>query len=253
MSISIDSRFDPEDYYVSVARGRYPNTSLLTSFGYSPNTASVTNVNVWELATAWSILTTASTMEILSSSANDTAAGTGARTVLVMGLDANFNQIQEVVIMNGTSVVPLVNTYIVVNSVLQLTVGSNHANVGNITVRITSAGAIQGYILAGAGISRMGRFTCPDGYICLFKNIFILVNKAGSTTASADLNVYLIQPDGSIYQGLPETVNNATPSIITLPTGFNIGPKQTIAFTITSVSTTGLNISTGASGVLAKI
>lgn len=83
MSISIDSRFDPEDYNVAVARGKYPNVRSVTAFGYSPSTASVTNVNVWEPATLWVPLTVNTAMEFVSSSASDAAVGTSADVTVI--------------------------------------------------------------------------------------------------------------------------------------------------------------------------
>ncbi len=240
------------DYIVDAAIGIIPNTSLVTVFGYSSNTGNVTNVNVWETQDAWTFLTTASTMELLSSSANDAAAGTGCRSALVEGVDTNFAKISEVVVPNGVSTVALTLTYKVINNVTCITSGSGFVNAGNITVRVTGAGSQQGYILAGSGTSRHGRFTVPAGYTFVIKNIFLLANKAGNQATTAIINVVLRLPDGTIIHGLPETVPNGSNPTITIPTGAPIGEKTTVSFQIGSVSTTGIDISVGASGVLIK-
>lgn len=240
------------DYIVDAAVGIIPNVTLVTMFGYSANTGNVTNVNVWETQDAWTFLTTASTMELLSSSANDAAAGTGCRSALVEGVDTNFAKISEVVVPNGVSTVALTLTYKIINNVTCITTGSGFVNAGNITVRVTGAGSQQGYILAGAGTSRHGRFTVPAGYTYVIKNIFLLANKAGNQATTAVINVVIRLSDGTILHGLPETVPNGSNPTITIPTGAVIGEKTTVSFQITSVSVTGIDISVGASGVLVK-
>lgn len=240
------------DYIVDVALGTIPNASLVTLFGYSFNTGAVTNVNVWETQDAWTFLTTASTMELLSSSANDAAAGTGCRSALVEGLDTNFAKISEVAVPNGVSTVALTLTYKIINNVTCITTGSGFVNAGNITVRVTGAGSQQGYINAGAGTSRHGRLTVPAGYTFVIKNIFILANKSGNQATTAIITPVLRLSDGTILHGLPDTVPNGSNPTITIPTGVAIGEKTTVSFQITSVSTTGIDISVGASGVLIK-
>ena len=240
------------NYIIDTAIGLVPNASLVTMFGYSPNTGSVSNVNVWETADAWVNLTSASTMELLSSSANDTAAGTGCRSVLTQGLDGNFNQISEIVVPNGVSTVALVNSYLVINNSTCITAGTGNVNAGNITTRRTSAGSQQGYILAGAGTSRMGRFTVPAGYTLVLENIFILANKSGNPNSTTVITPVVILSNGVKVQGLPDTIPNGSNPTITIPTGVVISEKQTVSFMITSVSTTGIDVSVGASGVLVK-
>ena len=55
---------------------------------------------------------TAAALNVVSTNANDTAAGTGARTVRVTGLDANWNEISEIVTLNGLTPVQTVNSYL---------------------------------------------------------------------------------------------------------------------------------------------
>lgn len=240
------------DFIVDVASGNVPNATLVSAFGYSPNTGSVTNVNVWETADVWTALTAASAMELLSSSVNDAAAGTGCRLVLTQGLDANYNQISEFTVPNGTGVVALTNSYIVINNSTCVSAGSGNVNAGNITTRVTSAGSQQGYILAGAGASRHGRYTVPAGYTLVLENFFLMANKSGNPNSTVSTIADVILPGGVRFQGLPLTIPNGSNPTITVPTGVAITEKQTFAFRIASVSTTGIDISVGASGVLVK-
>jgi len=131
------------------------NTAIDT--GTVPETVwSDSGLYPWQAATPFSL-------EILSSSANDTSAGTGARTVTVVGLDANWAVQTQVVSMNGTSVVALTGTWLRVNSCVVTTTGSGGTNAGNITLRLASAGAKQALIATGAGAAAMAIYTVPAG------------------------------------------------------------------------------------------
>ena len=74
------------------------------------------------------------TMTISSSSVNDTSAGSGAQTVTVWGLDANWGAVTETATMNGKTAVNLVNTYSRINKLCVATAGASGWNEGNIYI-----------------------------------------------------------------------------------------------------------------------
>lgn len=110
---------------------------------------------------------------IASSSANDAAAGTGARTVRVTGLDANYNLLQEDVTLNGTTKVATVGTYLRVNKLEVLTAGSGGVNAGDVYAADTSdtftAGVPQtstkifARIAVGLNVTQMACYTTAAG------------------------------------------------------------------------------------------
>ncbi|MCA8203185.1 hypothetical protein LGM71_19215 [Burkholderia sp. AU33545] len=73
--------------------GRASGHTRVAVYGF--NGAPAAGADVWVGQGAYPFQTSAQALEIISSSANDAAAGTGARTVMVQGLDANFNPIQR--------------------------------------------------------------------------------------------------------------------------------------------------------------
>src|ERR1700722_11390468 len=93
--------------------GRVAGHSRVAIYGHTPTPTAGTDV--WEGASAYPFQTVATKMEILSGSASDTAAGTGAQSMMVVGLDVNFNPISEVIVMNGVTPVQSVNTYLRIN------------------------------------------------------------------------------------------------------------------------------------------
>lgn len=98
------------NWLIDVGKGLIPGHSILHKFGYGSVGTSLTPVTS---SLTYQTPTTATALEILSSDANDTAAGTGARTVTVEGLDGSGNPLTETVSMNGTAAVALSNSFLV--------------------------------------------------------------------------------------------------------------------------------------------
>jgi hypothetical protein len=93
-------------------------------------------------ATTYTEQTTNAQRSIVSSSANDAAAGTGTRQVTITYLDASGNgPYTETVTLNGTTAVNTTNTNICyIEKMDSTSVGSNGSNVGIISLKSTTAG-----------------------------------------------------------------------------------------------------------------
>ena len=129
-------------------------------------------------------------LQISSSSANDTSAGTGARTVLITGLyqdstTSKWIEQTETLIMNGQTAVSSTNTnWIRINRMDVITSGSGQTNAGDIylSVQATSltagvpASNILNAIITGFNNSTSGNFYVPSGYSFYFTkgNCFFL-------------------------------------------------------------------------------
>ncbi len=140
---------------------------------------------VWGNTNAYTFRTAAATMTISSGSANDAAAGTGARTCRVTGIDANYALLTETATMNGQTGVTLANQYMLVNSVEILTAGSGKTNAGIIycgTGAVTTGvpATVDAYMAAGVGVTQHGFRGIPTGYIFSIGKIF---GSTQSTTA----------------------------------------------------------------------
>lgn len=105
------------------------------------------------------------TLEIVSSSANDAAAGTGARTVRIVYLNASNELAVMTATMNGITAVSLGSGIKSVQWMEVATVGSNEVAVGNIVIRNAAATTVEfEKIAAGGNRSMSGRFTVPSGW-----------------------------------------------------------------------------------------
>jgi hypothetical protein len=104
-------------------------------------------------------------MEVVSNSPSDTAAGAGARTVSITYLDANYVSTTVTLTLNGTTPVAL-GTVLRINAFTVSTAGTTPrgVNIGNLSIRATGGlGATYSYMLAGIGFAQSSLFTVPAG------------------------------------------------------------------------------------------
>jgi len=130
------STFLNNEYFgLSVARGKQRNASHVNKFGFNDTVG--TSFEVIAVGSANFVYpTSAGVVTIVSNDVVDTSAGTGARTVSIQGLDANYNVQGETLITNGTSNVATINTYIRLFRMSVETAGSGGASAGIITASI---------------------------------------------------------------------------------------------------------------------
>ncbi len=116
-------------------------------------------------------------VDVTSSSANDTSAGTGARTATVYGLDKDFNFQKEAITLNGQTIVTTTKKYRRVFEIVVDSAGSLNKNDGDLyVVRTGTGGVYTGGVpdtLTGATIKAMagdnyglsGLWTAPRGTV----------------------------------------------------------------------------------------
>lgn len=122
-----------------------------------------------------------------STSANDTSAGTGARSVTINYLDTNFVLKSETVTLNGTTAVNTVNTDIAfIESIVVASVGSSGGNAGTIQVWTGTggAGSVWGSIAASDNQTFWAHHYIPAGVSC-----YIIKMVGGATVVSGQTNM----------------------------------------------------------------
>ncbi len=137
---------------------------VIYKYGQNSDVDTGSAEDIWRVGGQITYPTTTETLDLVSSSASDTSAGTGARTVLVEGLDANYDRISETLSLNGTSAVTTVLSYFRLNEATVKTVGTEERNVGAITVTNTTSALTLGQIIAGACITQNTHFTIPASF-----------------------------------------------------------------------------------------
>ncbi len=100
-------------------------------FGRNSITTAGANNIVWPLSgTTYPWPTSAQQVSIVSTSLEDTPAGAGIDSIIIFGLDANYDEIEEIVVLDGTNPVLTTQSYIRVNRMIN---ASPDSNLGNIT------------------------------------------------------------------------------------------------------------------------
>lgn len=167
--LSSISRFGlTEPFELQVARGQITGHRSVVVFGYNPD-VDQTRVTVWPHTGIIPFPAAALQMKVSSSSTDDTAAGTGARTVYVEGLDANHREISETVTLNGQTAVLTTQSFLHINDAYVASAGSGNSAAGDIyfgTGTVTAGVPATVYDLIKLDYNRRitGSYTIPAGY-----------------------------------------------------------------------------------------
>jgi hypothetical protein len=167
-------------------------TSALTGFGADFTFGDITTATLTRTLvkrTTYTEQTTNAQRSIASASANDIAAGTGARTVRIEYLDeTGAGPFSETVTLNGTTYVNTVATNICfIEQIIVLTAGSTGSNAGILTLKAATAGggATIGTITATNNQTFWAHHYIPTGKICNITGISCGHN--GTTVGSGAL------------------------------------------------------------------
>jgi len=178
------------EFFCAAVLGKIPGVRRVVFSGYNPSVNTATTPEDIFPAVETPIIprqTVAESWEILSNSANDTAAGTGAQTVSITTLNGSYAEVTQTVTLNGLTAVPLTSTHIATNSAVVVTAGSSGNNVGLLTIRVAGGGAGRAYISAGDGILNQCKYTVPAGY-----SLDLYSALMGLTTSGASQNARFV-------------------------------------------------------------
>ena len=195
---------DKTEFYLDVARGLVTGMSPVNKFGRNQDVDAGTE-DLWAQGGLYVEATAASVVNFVSSSAADAAAGTGARTISVTGLNGSNVEVTETLTLNGTTNVPTVNSYNFISRVIVLTAGSGGANAGTIIGTATGGGTpLLISVAIGINQSQIGIYKVPAG-----KSAYI-IDWGGSfysATAGAQVELrLLIKPSGGVFN-LKDNIN----------------------------------------------
>ncbi len=146
-----------EDEKIKISRGMVKGASFIHKFGAVPSMATNTTGTVWDkndTVYPWASWATAGIINVDSSSASDIN-----KSITVVGLDANYNQISETITLTTQTNNNSSNSFI---RIFRAFISDGETNVGQISVqRDTTDVAI---ITAGYGQTLMAVYTVPAGY-----------------------------------------------------------------------------------------
>ena len=203
-----------EPFELQVAQGQIAFHEHIYKFGQNQAVGNSVET-IWEEGGLYVYPPSATTMTVSSSDANDTSAGTGARTIQISGLDGSYNEVSETIIMNGQTPVTTSNTYLRVNRALVLTAGSGGANAGIIYVgtgTVTAGVPVNKYTtINGDGLNQslQAFWTVPAGYTAYIYQTNISTGNSSNTPAVLK-TILVIRPFGGVFN---------TKEVITLTDG----------------------------------
>lgn len=212
------SRFGlTEPFNLQVARGQIAYHESIYKFGNNPEVADSIET-IWPQGGLYSYLSAATVLTVSSSSTDDTSVGTGARTVELFGLDGDYNEISEVVTLNGQTAVNTTQSYLRINRMIVRSAGSGGANAGIIyagTGTVTTGVPANIYATIngdGSNQTLMALWTIPAGYTGYLMQYDVSNGTTSNTPAVCKL-LLVARPYGEVFQ---------TKDIKSLTTGMHI-------------------------------
>lgn len=208
-SLTIQGKHEP--FELQVARGQIEGHKTLFKFGANPD-CNGSLETVWSQGGIYSYPAAAIQMKVSSSSTDDAALGTGARTVFIYGLDANYNEITEVVTLNGQTEVLTVNSYLRVSRAYVVTAGSGETAAGDIYVGtgVVTAGVpatVYAVISLGDNQTTMAVWTVPAKHTLYVHRGFF--SAASNNVAQFVLGKFMIRTQGGVFRNAADlTVNS---------------------------------------------
>lgn len=153
MGTVIDASRLADSVYFGIARDCYDNALHFNKFGYNDTLGGLGNPEtIWDGGGLYSYIQTAGTASVAGSGVD-----VGA-TINIQGLDANYNLINEDVVVGQTSNKSWIRIFraLIVNHL------TSNVNANDITVTVD--GAVRAKIMAGNGQTLMALITVPAGY-----------------------------------------------------------------------------------------
>jgi hypothetical protein len=137
----------------------------------------------------YATFSTPQTLELVSTSANDAAAGTGTQELLIIGLDENGAEKNQYIIPTGITPASLGGQWTAINRafVLDGKTGALGTNDGDINIRVPGPGATVAQIPAKRGQTQQCVYRVPSGKKLRLLNLLAYTDASVGKTASFQL------------------------------------------------------------------
>lgn len=171
-----------EPFELQVVRGQVENHKTIFKFGYNPD-INGTEETIWDVGGIYAYPSSAVVMTVT------TGAGTPANdngvTVIIEGLDGDFNEISEEVTLAGSGTATTTQTFLRVNRAY---VSGSQAPTGNLN--ITNGGTTYARITLGENQTLMALWTVPAGYTGFLDHVNIA---SGTTNVNQYVTAEIVQ------------------------------------------------------------
>lgn len=168
------------DYQTAIAHGKFPSHQAWSKLGYNDDIGNSVE-DLWMPGGVYVFPTSAMGMEVVSSSTNDTANGSGVQKVHIYYLTSDFTEKIEEVTLDGTNVVPTVAQDIYrVNRFFAHECGVNGTSAGTINLRHINDTPIYSQIVVGQTRSKKIIYTVPKGKILYISGVTVCAGAASA-------------------------------------------------------------------------
>ena len=164
------------DFRFSVATGKVLGLEAVEVYGYNPDINGVYEP-IWQQGGVFPYPTSAQTVNIVSTSANDDAANVGVREVRVEYLDDDFVTNIVDVELDGTNSVQVATDFFRIQNMYATQVGSNVDAEGNIT--LAYGANVVAKIPTGGNEAKNSFYTVPAGYTAYITGAALSASKGG--------------------------------------------------------------------------
>ena len=173
-------KLETSEFALAVSLGLIGGWRKYQKFGMNPGVPATGMEEMWPRSDLRVLPTTATVASVTGGAADVADSGTGAWTVKLEGLDANYDEIEEIVSMNGAT--PSLSTQLFwrVNRAYVDTAGTGTVNAGNIDVTVN--GQVQAHIELMEGQTHQTHFTVPAGHTLIVNAYHVGVGRLTGTT-----------------------------------------------------------------------
>lgn len=187
------------DFFQLVAEGSIPGYSVIEKFGENPDVEEGdAPEDVWDYGGIYVFSSTADIDRLSSSGAGDT------QDILVIGLDEDWNEVQQVATLTGQTPValatPLIRVYRMVNVGTADLVGNVYCFVdGGVTGGVPDDSSdIRAGIRNGNNQTLMCVYTVPNGKTGYFWGGYVAVSRSGPQPANVDFT-WRARKEGGVF------------------------------------------------------
>lgn len=197
-----------DHFFLDVSRGLFVEMFGVNKFGRTTNADSGVLTDIWDGANAttdqdiWVSPTAARIHTLVSTSTADDGSpvGLGAHAVKIYGLDSDWNALDEIVVLNGTTGVTTIGSYIRIFRMAVVGAGAGGTNAGIISATAATDLSITALITIGQGQTQMAIYTVPVGHTAFMTQYYVSINSSGGTIR-ADTSL-LARADASVSTSL---------------------------------------------------
>ena len=236
-----------EDYKYAIALGQIEDSTTWNKWGYNDDVDASGIETIWAPGNGFTWINTSSKISFVSTSNSDNGTGTGARSVIIYGLNGTRYAILEVLALDGTTPVITVNNYTGINRVATYLVGDFQKNVGVVTGTSVLGSHTQAMIPASQGTTQQAIFFSQTDHTFLVDWLWIHANKvSGGGSPVVEVRGYVKSfVSGSIYEVYRTKIDTSVENTEELRPSqpFVVGEKSILYFTADSDSAnTGVNM-----------